>query len=681
MLVTEKTKQARYEEKKAKERNDIIIPKATNEIKERRERLLQDPAEFLRYYMPDRFWSPFADYQKEMMDLIVDIARNGGDQAISAPRGDGKTEITKGITIFCILKQLIRFPVVIAASGKFASRIYDDIRSQFESNERLIEDFADICVPCVALGGTPQKAAKQTHNGEPTKIKWSTDECIFATIKDSPWSGVCMTYAGMDSAIRGINIRGNRPDFIIVDDPETRESAASDNQIETRNIILNRDIAGLADGRKRLSRVVLCTIQNRNCLAAMVTNPAVMPSWNGKRYAGVVSWPNATDLWETYIELRQTGQKDGDGVAKIATKFYLENREAMDEGAVVLNPERFSRAKTKDGWIIEHSAIQTIYNLISDNGLGYVQTEIQNDPQEDEPETMRLSAGVVASRMSGFARNELPKVETPLKIVFGVDLGKYQSYWTKLCVHGNAITHILDYGVIENHGMQATTPQETVERSLINRLHEWRIDILSQCSPDLVLIDSGTYTESVYGFCKQAGFPFMPAKGQPENFKFTGADTPTSRHFEEVRAEFQKDSRGWLYHINGVYWKNQVQQRIKTATFNEVNQLNEGSLSVFSSFDNKQHLSFSHHLVSEQYEETFTTGKGLQKKWVVKNRNNHWLDSTAYALAGTSILGFRIVPRVQPIPQHPQTKPVNRQPSRPQNFRQRKGGWIHGWRR
>ncbi len=74
------SKQARYAERKSLERNTIIIPPPAD--LQRRRAMLADPVAFLNYYFPDRFWSPFAAYQKEMIQLIVDVAEFGGDQAI-----------------------------------------------------------------------------------------------------------------------------------------------------------------------------------------------------------------------------------------------------------------------------------------------------------------------------------------------------------------------------------------------------------------------------------------------------------------------------------------------------------------------------------------------------------------------------------------------------------------------
>jgi uncharacterized protein YndB with AHSA1/START domain len=654
------SKQARYAERKALERNSIHIPPPVD--LERRRALLADPVAFLKYYFPDRFWSPFADYQREMIQLIVDVAEFGGDQAIAAPRGDGKTEITKAMIVYLICRGLVRFPLVIAASGTFASRIFDDIRRHFDSNEKLIEDFPEICVPCAALEGTPQRAAKQMHNGKPTEIQWSSNQVVFAkidglpaTVKGqswheagvSPYSAVCMAWAGMDSAIRGINIRGNRPDFVLVDDPETRESAFHDNQVATRDVILNRDVAGLADGRKRLSRVVLCTIQNNRCLAEKLTNQQKAPSWNGRRYSGVVKWPERSDLWQQYMDTRQEDQRSGDGCGLNATAFYEANRADMDLGGEVLNPERYSRATTRDGRAIELSALQAVYNLIADNGLNYVLTEIQNSPpDEDETETLGLTAHRVGQRLSGLEQHELPKVED-VRITVGLDLGKYYSHWTKIAWFGNATGVVIDYGVMETPGMQAATDVQAVEVALLQSLQAWRGDIMARNPPEFCLVDSGDYSPAVYEFIRRVGgTPFAASKGYASSRWHSGTESATRRQFDRVYASYQPAERVWLYVVDTEHWKGWVHERFVTATFNEAHQFQDGSLSLYVSEDRKRHISFAHHIVAEMREDQFVPGKGVVRKWREMSKNNHWLDATALACAAAGCLGVRLIPRV-----------------------------------
>ncbi|MFM7009568.1 MAG: hypothetical protein ACKO0Z_09615, partial [Betaproteobacteria bacterium] len=83
-----------------------------------------------------------------------------------------------------------------------------------------------------------------------------------------------------------------------------------------------------------------------------------------------------------------------------------------------------------------------------------------------------------------------------------------------------------------------------------------------------------------------------------------------------------------------------------TDTRDDQQQENAGTLSLFSSNDRRKHLSFSQHIVSEERRDIFEPGKGHVRKWVVVNRNNHYLDATALACAAAGCLGVRVVPRV-----------------------------------
>jgi hypothetical protein len=44
----------------------------------------------------------------------------------------------------------------------------------------------------------------------------------------------------------------------------------------------------------------------------------------------------------------------------------------------------------------------------------------------------------------------------------GLDIGKYYSHWAKIAWHGNAIGHIVDYGVMETPGMITADNKQAV---------------------------------------------------------------------------------------------------------------------------------------------------------------------------------------------------------------------------
>jgi len=642
---------------------------------QRRRSALAEPERFLKAYFPDRFYNPFANHHLEMIYAIAASAADGGDQAIAAPRGDGKTEICTAMIVWAILAELVRFPVIVAATGDFAMKIFKDVKSHFENNDLIAEDFPEICTYVRDLEGAPARANKQHNGGVRTRIVWTQHEVIFPTVPGSPYGGVSIAYKGLDAAIRGIKIRGQRPDFVLIDDPETRESARSDHQIRERTIAIERDIAGLGGPDKTLSRVILTTLQNRQSLSYAFTDPNQKPSWHGKRFAMMQTMPTNADMWTEYVALWQNDQKDGTTTAE---DYYLGNREAMEAGAVVSNPFRY-----KPG---EHSAIQSFYNSVAKNGWDSVNAELQNDPADDAiDDQSTITAHTVRNRMSGLRRSELPK-ESETKIVAAIDIGKYWSHWVKVVMYGHAIGHVIDYGVMETNGLAAGSDEQSVEQAILKSLEQWRIDTLSTLPPDICFVDSGDYTSAVYEFIRRSGAPFCASKGwEGGRMRFDAESTQTKRIFQECAASLQTTEKLWLYNFNASFWKAETHRRFTTATYNEANLINNGSLSVWSTTDNKEHMTYSHHIVAEIYEERFIQGKGLVKKWVARHRNNHWLDATAMALAAGGCLGFRTIPAgmapTQPSGQAYQKREATETRAVANRFQQRSGGWLKGMKR
>jgi hypothetical protein len=265
------------------------------------------------------------------------------------------------------------------------------------------------------------------------------------------------------------------------------------------------------------------------------------------------------------------------------------------------------------------------------------------------------------------------------KIVVGLDIGKYVSYWVKMSIHGNGIGHVIDYGVMETHGVTTQTDDTAIELAILKSLELWRLDIMARNSPDAVMVDTGDFTPAIYEFIRRYGAPFYCSKGwEGGRLEMSGANSPTRLFFEECRADFQQAAGVWLYNFNSWHWKYQVHQRFLTQTFNEAQIINDGSLSVWSTDDTRQHLAYSHHICAEERTEKFVEGKGLVRKWEKNNANNHWLDATAMALMAGGVLGVRVLPRAAAaIPQQTPSKPQGSQ----SRFRQRAGGWLKGLKR
>jgi len=631
---------------------DITVRKCAN--KKRRTKALKDPQQFVKTYFDERFYMSNAKHHDEMIAAICHVAQFGGDQAISAPRGEGKTTVATTMMIYAILKQWVRFPIIIAQTGPHAERIFRDIKYQFENNELLGDDFPEIADPVKALEGAPQRANMQRHNGELTRIAWRATSVTLPNIAGSPYGGVSLAYFGLDAAIRGLIINGNRPDFVLIDDPETRESAASSHQITIRSQSIDRDIAGLAGPRKRIARVMLCTIQNRYCIAHQYTDPKQKPSWSGSRFKMLDEFPDNIAMWEEYIVQRQDGQRQGDKEGRDATQYYLDNRKEMDAGSIVSNPMRFDQTKMLDGWSVEVSALQHCYNIVADYGMESFLTECQNDPSEESgPETLGLTAPGVAKRMSGLEQGEWhPEHQL---VTLGLDLGKYLCHWVMIGWQPDCIGNVVDYGVLEVHGVGVQTDSQASEIALFNSLVRWRSEMLEVGkSIDMALIDSGDFTKTAYQFIREiGGAPFMVSKGISSRSFTVGKLSKDRIPGENWFASFQKQQNIWLYLLDTDYWKQFVHERFLTPTFNEARHYMPASLSLYSTEDRKKHLSYSHHIVAEERREEFVPGKGLRKYWHQVNRNNHFLDATYMACAAARMKGVEL-------PLGTQAKPITK---------------------
>jgi len=672
--ANERDKDATRKRKVRSENARIIIPDCVDLA--RREACLADPERFLMTYFRSEFDRPFGKHHKTMIDSIYSKAKHGGRQAVAAPRGCGKSTIAKAMVCYLVLAGMVRFPLPIAATGDFASEFFSDFQNRIKLNDLLYADFPEVCHPVRELDGAPQRAAKQHVDGQLTRIVWTADELslphvICANAVCKTYGGTKMTYYGLDAAFRGVNVGGVRPDFVLIDDPETEESAASLGQIEKRAKTLDRAIAGLAEEGDSLAICVFTTIQNRYCLSFQLTDRKDRPAFNGLRFGMIVNWPTNMEMWETYISIRHSDQESGDEHGLGAIKYYLDNREVMDAGHEMLT-DYYKPAALDDGTPTVYSALQFAFNKIADTNMDAYRAEYQNDPvAEEEAETIGLTAARVQSRVGRYRQREVAST-TELRTV-GLDLGNYNSHWTDIAWEGNAIGSIVDYGIMETYGLSASSDAKAIELAILASLEVWADDVVSKINPLLVLIDSGSgkgHSEAVYEFCRRRGAPFFPSKGWAQTRFRMPSETDDKKPFLETWAHRLAEQNVWLYNVNSEWWKRWTQQRFMTQPVDEAGNRADGSLVLFDPLDDKKrHLSFAHHIVSEEEQLVPVYGKESKRVWFVKNRNNHWLDSTAYACAAAGAVGVRLIDGPQPIvvveEKMSETKPFTDQYGRP----------------
>ena len=665
---------------------DVEIPPLSKKNLARRRRYEKNDAAWLRYYFgarsncSDPFWYKFTSQQVEMIEAIGNAARWGGDQSLAASRGEGKTTLFERLLTKYALEGLIKFGVLCAATGTAAGNSLESIRDAIETNDRLLEDYPEVCVPVRALENTPNRAHYQTvtgirmDNGEPfervsSRFSWCGQEVVFPNVPGSCSSGAIIATRGLDAAVRGLKRKGRRPDIIGIDDPDTEETARSEEQATKLMNRIDRALGGLGGQQKNVARVMLTTLQTRISVSYLFTDPEAKPSWKGKRFRFLVKQPGRLDLWEEYVGLRNAcfQQVDSDGnlvdpFARGAHKFYLTNRRAMDADAEVANPHRFNPERLSDGSRLEVSALQRYYNEIARIGPEAVAAEYDNDPPEETgPVESGISAYRIQQQVSGYPRRVVPP--GVVCVTQGIDIGKYVLHYVVKAWRADCTCYVIDYGVQETKGMALKSTDRAVDSAVLKALYTRREAMIDNpyttVDGDVVdvkktIVDAGYRTKTIYHFCQQAGLSFEPGMGFG---KSAGCFQPTFRPPTRV-TDTKRPGDGWFRSLQpgGVWligmdkdrWLGFEHDRYMTPTDMPGTCMLFGMSSTGNrlSPDQKLHMTFSKHLTAN-IEREEPTKNGIIRRWHSKSDTDHYFDASYMASVAGNICGISLLAKVQ----------------------------------
>lgn len=690
-------------EKRAKEQS-VVLPAVADPA--RRLRAEADSFTFLETYFADRFDEAWTSDRRLIVEAIDDISLNGGDQAIAAPRGEGKTSIAEcSLGVGAIVNGRIQYGVILSSTGKDAEQVLENIKREYETNELLIADYPEVCVPIVALDGAPQRAGKQRVNGERTRLSWSGDRIVFPTVTLAwcpkcyypepferkghlecpkckvtyqPWkskaSGSIFMTRGMDAAIRGLRVGNRRPDIVLIDDPETEQSSRSESEIKSRKNRIEKDVGGLGRGSRKVSRLMLTTIQTVMSLSAEYTDPKRRPGWGGKRLQLVKSWPDAIDLWQTYVDLKNDDGKTGTR----ANEFYEANREAMDEGAEVSNPLRFD---TRKG---EVSAIQSVFNDVAEKGWEYVNCELQNSPTEQETEESdHLTIGIVTGsnldyvgRCSRLGAGVYP-ADTKQLVAF-IDVQRDRIYFEVVAFKDGQRRYVIDSGCegkdVDNSTM--SLKEATIQR-LVSLKNKWdelpyeSEDGSEQKVPDITLVDSGdgVTVDAVYEACLM--FPtWFPSKGDGKyKSPQAGISKSTLKSLTGDPWHFSAQVHAGRPFVLVVFDANVFKHRTKASWKIAPEGSPAGSVHLHGN-DPTAHRDFALQICSARFERWFDEKTGQWKEKWIEGKNNHYWDTDVGTLVGYSVsitLAIRRSSKESPA-EPADTTPVRRQDERRSGF-------------
>lgn len=664
-----------YEERKEAERQrnaalsaagrDIApLPEVVNP--ERKKACERNFQLFCESYFPETYslgWSP--DHIKAI-EKIETAVLTGGLFALAMPRGSGKSTLAETAAIWSMLYGHREFVTLIGATESAALEMLDSIKTELEVNENLAADFPEVCYPIEQLDGIANRCAGQHCSGERTRITWTSNEIVLPTIKDSKASGIIVRVAGITGRVRGMKYkrsdgRSVRPTLVIIDDPQTSESAGSLEQTRKRVRVLAGDILGLAGPGQKISGIMPCTIIRPGDMADIILNRNTHPDWNGEKTKMLYEFPKNMKLWDEYAEIRAEALRT-DGNFQAATDFYLAHREEMDEGAVVSWDARYNHD--------EVSALQHAMNLKLQDEAAF-QAEYQNDPlPEDLSDDTLLSVDEICGKVNGIARYRVPLACDRLTMF--IDVQKALLFYTVVAWGEDFTGAVIDYGswpdqhrrqfslADANPTIQSTFPKAGFEGGLYAALtkltdeylgREWEREDGAVLKIERALVDAnwGQSTDIVYQFCRQsthAGI-IMPSHG-----RYVGA---SSKPMTEYRKQ-PGDRLGFNWMVPNVAGKRAIRHVIYDTNFWKsfihtrlaVELGDKGNLSLYGRIPGVHQL-LAEHLTAEYKVKTQGRGRTVDE-WKLKpdRTDNHWLDCVAGCAVCASMLGAAL-PETLPV--------------------------------
>ncbi len=588
--------------------------------------------------------------------------------AQAAPRGDGKTERTKGAGLWASVYGHRKFTLLIGATGSATSELLDGVRFYLQSAADLIrdeegaivgtvpglfplllEDFPEIVYPVVALEGESKRQGGQRCQGDKTDIHWGGGYITFPTVPPGNWidgktmgpapgAGARVAATSITGRLRGFNVNGARPDLVLPDDPQTDETADSPAGNEKIEKLLARAVIGLAGPGKKIAGIMPCTVIQQGDAIDNILSHEKHPEWDSSRTKMVYDFPlrmkrNADKpdepSWEEYSEIRNGYDPvtlgDKRRAAEDATLYYLPHSEDLGEGARIAWPERFA--------VDELDALQAAMSLFFQDEDAFW-SEYQNAPKAKKlGNVAELSKEEIANRLNNHPRLIVPHGAT--KLTAFIDVQGIGLLWYMVCAWRDDFTGwLIDYGTSPDQGKRYFTKASASFllqggdqglhagiKELAARLlkTEFKTEGGGAMMVDLLLIDSGHQAELVYEACRQlraAGFGarVLPSKGEGDRatkaMPFNSNKKPDGgRRGPAWDLPPPKDVRGIrLLRIEVNYWKAFVRDRVA------VKDGAKGSLTFWGSAP-KEHRMLIDHITAEERDrvESELTGREVDE--------------------------------------------------------------------
>ena len=607
---------------------------------------------FLETCFPNAFKLAWSQDHLDVIEAIQHSIDHGGLVALAMPRGSGKTTISIRAAIWAVLTARVPFVVLIGATAPKAETVLlKSVKTELERNTILHSLYPVELHGFPQLQGNSGRCAGQLCDGVRTGIEWTSARLVFPLVPGSRISGHVLCATGLT----GGEIRGQqhtlpdgsiiRPSFVILDDPQTKKTAASVTMTDERELIIEQDVMGLAGPDKDVTAVMPCTIIEHGDLADRYLDSEQHPEWDKQLKKLLYALPERMDLWEEYGALLKESHRTLKNIS-LATDYYRANLDMMNLGADVAWPHRFRPTKG------EISGLQFAMNVKLTNEATFA-SEYQNSPlTNDMHDTLAVDPITILQKCNRVKRGTVPEGHS--KLAAFVDVGDYLLWWCVVSADADFNSHIVDYGVYPEQPevyFRKTKARQTLARkhaaagrtgsiqlgldALTDRLatNAYYTEDGAELFIGKLLIDSGHETTLIKAHCRRSSHK---ARVSPSQGTGIGpAQIPISEYAKVrgiIGAEWYRPKNNkQIVLFDANFWKTTVHKQLR-ATANAGN-----AMTLFGSA--ASHRLFADHLTAESA--TLTSGRG-RDVWVWRQTtglDNDWLDCVTGCLVCLSVQG------------------------------------------
>lgn len=350
---------------------------------------------------------PSEDLREGLIKNTQDTILGGGQVVEEDGRGTGKTTWIAVIApIWATFYGHRRYPLEISATAKQGKKNLRTVKRLIARSKGLQQDFPAIVIPIQAIGGISQRAAAQRYNGVPTDIEWGSDQITLPMCRDMSGKplergcGAIIASIGIGGAVRGSNEDGQRPDFLIFDDPQTKKIAHSPKLVQDVITYIHQDALQLGGHDRVMSAFVTITPQCYGDVATELTSQTKHPEWSVFIRPFVkVKCANFRELAAEFCQEYADDQANHDTRFTRSRDWYCRNRELFAEMRVV-DPLQFDPS-------LEEDAIHHVLNLRAKLGEESFNAEIMMSVADLDSE-ISIDPDTVSKAVNGAPRCVCP---------------------------------------------------------------------------------------------------------------------------------------------------------------------------------------------------------------------------------------------------------------------------------